>query len=356
MKPAQEPPPGAAPPRCGNPARKRGGRTGSDRASFHSGRPRRSGDRMVGKGGRPGAAPLGFPGGDRPSRQGDRHGGQDSRSAAGGGSGGSVEPEAQVKNRLRPSANVVARACSAEETRAASPGQRFRGVWRGRDGSLRGLWPNGKKLHTWRIRRGEEIAETFSREAGARPHSLRRARSAIAGFVLLFAGKLEARAHLERALTDNLPGRRCGTPSFWMRYRSVLHGQFGDFEWASEMLIARLPHRKVHRGRMSRHGQSTRMRISGAPFSKAAATTCPRRWTPSRSSRSLEKSRDQELCRLASNLCGLGARSAARSRRGARTWSGASEFLRARMLMTPHEIGLAKLRHHEARAGPSADR
>ena len=36
-------------------------------------------DRMVGQGGRPGAAPLGLPGGDRPSRQGDRDGGQGGR-------------------------------------------------------------------------------------------------------------------------------------------------------------------------------------------------------------------------------------------------------------------------------------
>ena len=45
-------------------------------APFHTGRPRRTRDRMVGQGRRSGAAPLGVPGGDRPSRQGDRHGGQ----------------------------------------------------------------------------------------------------------------------------------------------------------------------------------------------------------------------------------------------------------------------------------------
>ena len=37
---------------------------------------------MVGQGGRPGFAPLGLPGGDRPSRQGDRHGGQGGRDVA----------------------------------------------------------------------------------------------------------------------------------------------------------------------------------------------------------------------------------------------------------------------------------
>ena len=49
-------------------------RARSHRPSFHRSRPRRSRHRMVGQGGRPGAAPLGVPGGDRPSRQGDRHG------------------------------------------------------------------------------------------------------------------------------------------------------------------------------------------------------------------------------------------------------------------------------------------
>ena len=51
----------------------------SHRASLHRGLPRRSRDRMVGQSGRPGAPPLQpFQGGDRPSRQGDRDGGQDS--------------------------------------------------------------------------------------------------------------------------------------------------------------------------------------------------------------------------------------------------------------------------------------
>ena len=74
-EPAQEPPPGATPPR-GRGVARRERRARSDRPSFHRGRPRRSRHRMVGQGGRPGAAPLGLPGGDRPSRQGDRDGGQ----------------------------------------------------------------------------------------------------------------------------------------------------------------------------------------------------------------------------------------------------------------------------------------
>jgi hypothetical protein len=56
---SQEPPAGAAPPRCRNSCqrtRKRGGRAGSDRPSFHSSRPRRRRHRMVGQGGRPGLA------------------------------------------------------------------------------------------------------------------------------------------------------------------------------------------------------------------------------------------------------------------------------------------------------------
>ena len=46
------------------------------RASFHAGRRDRACDRMVGQGRRRGAPPLRLPGGDRPSRQGDRDGGQ----------------------------------------------------------------------------------------------------------------------------------------------------------------------------------------------------------------------------------------------------------------------------------------
>ena len=79
----------------------------ADRAPFHASRSRQSRHRMVGQGGRPGAAPIGVPRGDRPSRQGDRDGGQDSRRDAGAGSCRSVEPEAEAANRLRPSANVV---------------------------------------------------------------------------------------------------------------------------------------------------------------------------------------------------------------------------------------------------------
>ena len=82
-EPAQEPPPGAAPPRGRGVARRRR-RARSDRPSFHRGRPRRSRHRMVGQGGRPGASPLGLPGGDRPSRQGDRDGGQGGRDGATG--------------------------------------------------------------------------------------------------------------------------------------------------------------------------------------------------------------------------------------------------------------------------------
>ena len=69
-------------PRRGTSARQpgpRSGRTGNHRAPLRASRPRRSRDRMVGPGRRSSLAPLGLPGGDRPSRQGDRHGGQDRR-------------------------------------------------------------------------------------------------------------------------------------------------------------------------------------------------------------------------------------------------------------------------------------
>ncbi len=74
--------------------RERERRARSDRPSFHRGRPRRSRNRMVGQGRRSGAAPLGLPGGDRPSRQGDRDGGQGGRSAR----LGSKMPPQQVRD------------------------------------------------------------------------------------------------------------------------------------------------------------------------------------------------------------------------------------------------------------------
>ena len=83
--------------------RKHGCRARSHRSSLHRGRPRRSRDRMVGQGGRPSTAPLGLPGGDRPSWQGDSDGGQGpGRCADRDG-----ECTAQVTDEPRPSGDVV---------------------------------------------------------------------------------------------------------------------------------------------------------------------------------------------------------------------------------------------------------
>ena len=83
----KKPPADAAPPRRRGVARRPRRRARSDRPSFRRGRPRRSRHRMVGQGRRPGAPPLGLPGGDRPSRQGDRNGGQGGGRQASGTSG-----------------------------------------------------------------------------------------------------------------------------------------------------------------------------------------------------------------------------------------------------------------------------
>ena len=78
--------------------------------------------RMVGQGGRPGAAPLGLPGGDRPSRQGDRHGGQSGRDgAAGDGRLG----------RSEPATDAIARRLWQRALRGARPRRA------GNDGSVR---------------------------------------------------------------------------------------------------------------------------------------------------------------------------------------------------------------------------
>ena len=59
---------------CGRGVARGERRARSDRPSFHRGRSRRRGHRMVGQGGRRGTTSLGLPGGDRPSWQGDRDG------------------------------------------------------------------------------------------------------------------------------------------------------------------------------------------------------------------------------------------------------------------------------------------
>jgi class 3 adenylate cyclase len=105
----EEPAPGATSPRRRGVAQHKR-RVRGDRPSFHGGRARRFGNQMVGKSGRPGAAPLGLPGGDRPSRQGDRHGGQGGgRGAAAGGCGCLLEAAAKAANRLRSGDDVVRR-------------------------------------------------------------------------------------------------------------------------------------------------------------------------------------------------------------------------------------------------------
>ena len=109
-------------------------RARSDRPSFHRGRSRRSRHRMVGQGGRPGAAPLGLPGGDRPSRQGDRDGGQGGRDGAAGD---------RRLGRSEPATDAVARGLRQRAHRRA----RLRRA--GNDGSLRqspqvGVWRQGR--------------------------------------------------------------------------------------------------------------------------------------------------------------------------------------------------------------------
>ena len=81
-----------------------------DRPSFHRGRPRRSRHRMVGQGGRPGSAPLGLPGGDRPSRQGDRDGGQGRRDDS---------ADEHRLGRSEPATNAIARRATANALIAA---------------------------------------------------------------------------------------------------------------------------------------------------------------------------------------------------------------------------------------------
>ncbi len=92
----------------------RGRPAGSAGASFHPGGSPRTGDRVVGQGGRPGVAALGVPGGDRPSRQGDRDGGQSRRK-------GHHRPETQIADQLRHGAHLFAgRRCRGNASRGGA--------------------------------------------------------------------------------------------------------------------------------------------------------------------------------------------------------------------------------------------
>src|ERR1700735_1468714 len=77
---------------------------------------------MVGQGRRPGFAPLGLSGGDRPSRQGDRHGGRGwDTGGAGGAAGGPVAPTRHLTQLHVAYGNalIAARGYSAPETAEA---------------------------------------------------------------------------------------------------------------------------------------------------------------------------------------------------------------------------------------------
>ena len=127
-------------------------RTRGDRPSFHPSRPRRSGDRMVGQGRRPGAAPLRLPGGDRPSRQGDQDGGHGGRTAAAADAGQLRREQLTQLHVAYGNALMAARGYSAPETSGSlCPSPRVR-VWRqGRAGTVgRRLRLMGRQLHAGR--------------------------------------------------------------------------------------------------------------------------------------------------------------------------------------------------------------
>ena len=170
------------------------------------------GDRMVGQGRRPGPAPLGLPGSDRPSRQGDRDGGQ----------GGRDRRAAADCQRGRSEPDSVAR----RPGRRALRGSRWRRTRN--DGSLRkspqSLRPATRtRRNGWRPTTAYGSAATceaschrcgrgvaaFLSDTEARPDSPEAGVAhRAAGLTCWFAGEYrEARDHLERALGLFLPGR-----------------------------------------------------------------------------------------------------------------------------------------------------
>ena len=176
---------------------------------FTAGRSRRPCHRMVGQGGRSGAAPLGVPGGDRPSRQGDRDGGQgaEARTAGGRRSGERVtQLHVAYGNAL-----IAARGYGAPETteafaraRESASGDKDAperlaadyGLWVG--SYVRGELPS-MRAH----------AAAFLSDVEARPDSPEAGVAhRAAGITCWVAGEYrEARDHLERALALFQPGR-----------------------------------------------------------------------------------------------------------------------------------------------------
>ena len=199
-------------PRCRNPARKRIARTRGDRPSFHPSRPRRSGDRMVGQGGRPGAAPLGLPGGDRPSRQGDRHGGQDGRDGATFNRrlGRSEPPTDAVARRPRQRAGGGARLRRAGNDRCVckSPRIRVERKARARALSRRGR-ALGQQLCAGRIAVNERARRGFSarRRGKTQFAGSRRRASRHRDHLLVRRRVCRSPGHLDRALALFEPGR-----------------------------------------------------------------------------------------------------------------------------------------------------
>ena len=168
---------------------------------------------MVGQGGRPGAAPLGLPGGDRPSRQGDRDGGQGGRDgAAGVGQRGRSEPATDaIARRLRQRAHRGARLSARRKRRKPSPEPASRRL---ATRTRRNDWRPTTAYGSAAIVRGElpsmrAHAAAFLSDVEARPDSPEAGVAhRAAGLTRWFAGEYrEARDHFERALALFQPGR-----------------------------------------------------------------------------------------------------------------------------------------------------
>ena len=125
---------------------------------------------MVGQGRRSGLAPLGLPGGDRPSRQGDRHGGQGGGARRAAAAISKAEASQRVKLQTDYAQAVLwSKGYAADETKAAFertsalaaraelPAERFSALY----GRFLWSWTRGE------FRVARDIAERFLREAEA---------------------------------------------------------------------------------------------------------------------------------------------------------------------------------------------
>ena len=338
-------------------------RARGDRPSFHRGRPRRSRNRMVGQGGRPGAAPLGLPGGDRPSRQGDRNCGQGGRDAP-----RATDGLAAPTKRLTPlrvaygNALLQARGYGAPETTEAfAKARESASVDKDAPGRLAadyGLWTSSYTRGELPSMRAHAAA--FLNDAEASPDSPEAGVAhRAAGITCWFAGEYrEARDHLERALALFQPGRdddlafRFGHDAGVgaMLYLAITLWPLGDVT-RSIALVDRA--QSAARGRITHVGTLRAREMSRRLVRIDAGRPCARHAERIRTRPPRARVRSALLARERRVSRGLGDRATGAVGSGLEDMRSGAELLREQNLLWFDGLLKIALAEAEARAGDS---